>query len=335
MTSGDEPPVAFARSGADAFLATPLLRFVGEPGRRRLVVGQAQVSARVGAEPELTVAVWATWSEAAGWHQEAEPSEVAGSDVFAGLPLSGRPPVDDPHAAVVLLTKAIAESSRNEVYRLRDLRYEFEQRLAALLTNRRHDSLRPLLAQIIEISVAAGRARDQAQAAVRDGLWIWLWDSGAYQRTRPDRDERPVDGPGWLGTQRAAIRHCQAMDAQLAEEVDRLHSLLTSMSAFAVAQDSEAQDRFNVLAATAAAGLGVPALILSLYGADSFLPLDTFDRAWRALVPIGLAVLAVAFAALRWLPGMSRARHYTAATALVAALVSILLFAGALAPDEG
>ncbi|WP_216210043.1 hypothetical protein [Amycolatopsis aidingensis] len=323
---------AFARSGADVFLAAPFVRFLGERGQRRLVVGQARVAVTAGAKAELTVAVRACWHEDRGWRQQEPPAELFGPDLVADLPLAGPPDRTDARAAAVTLAKAVAESSRNEVRRLRGLRYEFEQRLAGLLANRRRDTLRPLLAQIVEISVAAGRARDQAQEAVRDGLWIWLWDEDAYRGTRPDRETPPAGGPAWLGTHQASIRHCAALDEQLAEEVARLHSMLSSMSTFAVAQDSEAQDRFNLLAAAAAAGLGVPALILSLYGADSFLPLDTFDRAWRALVPIGLTVLAAAVVALRWLPGMSRARHYTTAVVLVLALVSVLLFAGALAP---
>ncbi len=62
------------------------------------------------------------------------------------------------------------------------------------------------------------------------------------------------------------------MSTEPAEEVDRLQALLMGMSTLAVAQDGEARQRFDTLAATAAAGLGVPALILSPYGADEFLP---------------------------------------------------------------
>ncbi|WP_447006847.1 hypothetical protein ACRAKI_10425 [Saccharothrix isguenensis] len=66
-------------------------------------------------------------------------------------------------------------------------------------------------------------------------------------------------------THRAALRHCEAMDVELAEEVARLQSLLSSMSTFAVAQDGVARQR-STMAAAAAAGLGLPALVLSLWG---------------------------------------------------------------------
>src|SRR5438094_7258762 len=89
-----------------------------------------------------------------------------------------------------------------------------------------------------------------------------------------------------IASRRAAVRQCEVMDTQLDEEASRLHALLTSMSTFAVAQDGEGQQRFNLVAAVAAAGLGLPALILTLYGAQTYLPLDSVDHVWRALLPI-------------------------------------------------
>jgi hypothetical protein len=121
------------------------------------------------------------------------------------------------------------------------------------------------------------------------------------------------------------------MDVESAEEVARLQALLSSMSTFAVAQDGEAQQRFNMVAAAVAAGLGLPALILSLYGADSFLPFS-FDRAWRALLPIAVTALVAAAVVLRRMPGRPSARHYLVAVGLVAGLVCVLLVAGLLAP---
>ena len=306
----------FDGSGAEAFLAVPFVRLSGQPGERTLVSGQARVLSAAGAPPEVTVAVRAVWHETGGWHQEP------GSDGHV-VPLEAEAPGDaDPGAAAVTVAKAIAESSRNEIAHVRGLRYELERQMAELLAKRRRGTLRPLLAQLVELSTALGRVRDQAQEAVRDGMWIWLWDDDAY---------RGRSGATWTHTYRAGLRHCEAIDKQLAEEISRLHSLLSSMSAFAVAQDAEAQDRFNLMAAVAAAGLGLPALILSLYGADSYLPLNSFDHAWRALLPIAVTVGVATTAAVRFLPGLSRGRHYAAALAVVAGLVGILWFAGALA----
>ncbi|TNC27795.1 hypothetical protein [Amycolatopsis alkalitolerans] len=305
----------FETSGAQAFLAVPHLRLTGARGTRQLEVGQTRIVVR-GAAPEVAVAMQAVWSEREGWHREPGSGTTA--------PAATPPHPDGAGVAIVSVAKELAETSRNEILRVRGLRYELEEQIAHLLAKRRGGTLRPMLAQLIELAAALSRARDQAQQAVRDGLWIWLWDSDTYHRRE--------GGPDWTHTYRAAVRHCEAIDTQLAEEISRLHSLLSSMSAFAVAQDAEAQDRFNLMAAVAAAGLGLPALILSLYGADSFLPLNSFDHAWRALAPIAVTVAVATAAAVRFLPGRSRARHYAAAGAVVAALVGVLLFAGFFAP---
>ncbi|WP_208026233.1 hypothetical protein [Amycolatopsis acidicola] len=340
---------AFEGSGAQAFLAVPFVGLPGSPGHRRLVVGQARVLVTAGAA-EVRVAVDGIWSEKDGWRAETEPEKEFSLPApnLAAAP-DGEDPEDvaaqgsllpsmesrdgaGPEGVAVSVAKAIAENSRNQVLVLRSLRYELERRLAGLLAGRRGGVLRPLLAEIIELSTALGRARDQAQRAVRDGLWMWLWDAESYHRNRPDSDPVPGQAPPWFRTYRNAVLHCEAVDTQLAEEISRLHSLLSSMSAFAVAQDAEAQERFNLLAAVVAAGLGLPALILSLYGADSFLPLNSFDHAWRALLPIGATVGVATIAAVRFLPGRARPRHYLAAVAVVLGLLAMLLFAGVFAP---
>lgn len=330
----DSERIAFEQSAAKAFFAVPFLRLSGDAGTRRLVVGQARVLATPDGSVELTVVRQTARSEETGWAEDtAVPGESA-LERISGLPLpSAYPGEGDAVSQAVTLAKAIAESSRNEVLRLRSLRYELERDIAQLLTKRNRGSLRPLLANTIELSTALGRARDQAQKAIRDGLWIWLWDDETYHQVRAEQAHQPGE-PAWVRTYRNALRHSAAMDDQLAEEIDRLHSLLTGISAFAVAADSEAQERFNLMAALAAAGLGLPALIISLYGADTFLPLNSFENAWRALLPIAITVLLVSVVALRWLPGRSRLRHYALAVLLVITLVSILLFAGALAPGK-
>lgn len=83
--------------------------------------------------------------------------------------------------------------------------------------------------------------------------------------------------------------------------------------------------------AAAAAGLGLPALILSLYGADDYLPF-TWDKAWRALAPIAGAVALAAGVILHRMPGRTSAKQYLAALGLLAGLIAMLLVAGFLAP---
>ncbi len=325
---------AFERSGAAGFLAAPLLRIVGERGRRRLVVGQIRVAVPDDGEATVTLAVQACWAESGGWHHVPDLPDHTDAELLAALAEPVHLIEGDARAIAVTAGKAFAEGSRNEVLRFRSLRYDLERQLADLLARRQHTDLRRLLAEIIELAMALSRARDQAREAVRDGLWIWLWDDETYHRNRPDTiatTERPTT-PAWAGTHRAAVRQCMAMETQLAEEIARLHELLSSMSTFAVAQDGEAQQRFNLIAAVAAAGLGLPALILGLYGAQEHLPLDTADRAWRALLPIAATTLVTTVAALKWLPGGARRRHYLLGIAAVTALLLMLLVAGAIAP---
>ncbi|MFS8098731.1 hypothetical protein LFM09_16490 [Lentzea alba] len=243
---------------------------------------------------KIALAVHAAWREDGGWHQTPwRHKDLSDTLKHPAHPISDGAPT---------IAKAITEGSRNTVAQLRDLRYEMERRVADLLAQRRSTALRTVLAQLVELSMAFSRARDLAREAIRE------------RRGTP-----------------AALRHCEAMDVELAEEITRLQSLLGSVSTFAVAQEGEAQQRFNMLAAAAAAGLGLPALILSLYGADDYLPF-TWDKAWRALVPIAVTLSLAAGIILHRMPGRTTAKQHVMAFGLVAGLIGMLLVAGLLAP---
>lgn len=326
----DHPGPGHRRPRAgEAVLAAPLVRLIGPPGERRVLVGRVRVSVDADGACAVTLLVRVTWSERGGWHQEAEPRVAVDRALLRALAEPRHRIGGDPASVAVVTAKAFAEAARNEVDRLRDLRYEVERQVADLLAQRRSAALRPLLAQVVELSSALSRARDHARDTVRDGLSIHLWDPDTYHRNRGEATT--AEPKPWAATHRNALRHCEAVDVLLSEEVDRLQTLLVGMSTFAVAQDGEAQQRFNTLAASAAAGLGVPALILALYGADDFLPF-TADRAWRALAPIAVTALAAVTVALWRMPGRVSVRQYLAAVGLVVALVAILLVAGFLAP---
>ncbi len=314
---------AFTRSGSSAFLVAPLLRVVVLPEGRRIVVGRVRVSVKVQGrttvETRVDVVVQAVWAENGGWHQETELSDGLAEMLFAALASPSHRVPEKPEARVVVMAKAFAEGSRNELTRIRGIRYELERRIADLLAQRRTTTLRTVLAEVVELSMAVSRARDQAREADRDRLYLWFWCG----------DKRE---PAEATVHEAALRHCRAMDAELADEDARLHALLSGLSTLAVAQDGEAQQRFNLVAAAVAAGLGLPALILALYGADAVLPLDSWTSAWRALLPIGGTTLLAVLLALRKVPGRVSSRHYVTAVVAVLALVAILFVAGALAP---
>lgn len=258
---------------------------------RRILVGHARTDGA-----RIDVVVRAAWREDGGWHREPWP----GDDVSELLKHPAHPIPDGTEKPDVIL-KAIAEGSRNTVADLRGLRYEMERQVADLLAQRRNTALRMVMAQLLELSIAFSRARDHARETVREVRNLGV------------------------------ARHCEAMDVELSDEMTRLQSLLSSVSTFAVAQEGEAQQRFNMLAAAAAAGLGLPALILSLYGADDYLPF-TWDTAWRALAPIAGALTLAAGIILHRMPGRSTAKHHLVALGLIAGLIGVLLIAGFLAP---
>ena len=243
----------------------------------------------------IDVSVRAAWSEHGGWHRE----QWDGDDVAELLKHPAHPVPENDKSGVI--AKAVTEGSRNAVAELRGLRYEMERQVADLLAQRRNTALRMVMARLLELSIAFSRARDHARVALRE-----------------------VKIPG-------VVRHCQVMDVELGDELTRLQSLLSSVSTFAVAQEGEAQQRFNMLAAAAAAGLGLPALILSLYGADVYLPF-TWDKAWRALAPIAGVLMLAAGIILTRIPGRTTARQYLMALGLIAGLIGVLLVAGFLAP---
>jgi hypothetical protein len=323
---------AFQSSGASAYRVAPLLRLLGDEGRRKLVVGRVRIAVKADAAPEVTVVVNAVWSEAHGWRQVPNALAYADDSLGASLAEPPHPVHGDDQSVAAILAKAIAESSHNEVTRVRALRYELERRLADQLAHRRSVQMRPLLAEVIELSIALNRARDQARAAIRDGLWLWLCDSEAYKTSRIAGPPGP-DAPTPVRQHHNAIRHCESMSTLLEEETTRLHSLQNSMSTISVAQDAEAQQNFNLFAAAAAAGLGLPALILSLYGAETVLPLSSVDRAIRALLPVGIVALIAVLIALYRMPWRARPKHYLGGVLLVLALGGVLWIAGALAPQ--
>lgn len=122
---------AFERSGAVAFLAAPLLRVVGERGRRRLVIGQVRVAVTPDEEAAITLVLHAIWSETGGWHQESTSLHHADEALVSALSGPAHEVSGDARSVAVITGKALAEASRNEVLQLRGLRYELERQIAS------------------------------------------------------------------------------------------------------------------------------------------------------------------------------------------------------------
>lgn len=196
----------FERSGATTYRVVPFLRLLGEHGARTLVVGRLRIAAAGGGLPALTLVLCAAWSERHAWTQVPEVGPRAEELLAASLAEPAHPVSGDERTVVAVLAKAAAESSHNEVSRVRGLCYELERRFADQLASRRREAMRPLLAEIVELSIALNRARDQARAARRDGLWLWLGDEEAYRRSRAESAPGP-EAPVPARMHHLALRH--------------------------------------------------------------------------------------------------------------------------------
>jgi len=339
---------ARAAQQSRAFRAVPLLRVVGRGPERVLVVGQARVVVGTSAVV-VELAVQAAWAEASQWGPLDAASvslqllETAlrspGHDV-------GRVVRSEPGRQLVAsrLAKGLAEGSRNSVADVRAIRYELEQALAEGLRGKRGRT--GLLAQIVEIALAVNRARDQAREAAREGMWLWFTDDEAYQRHRHSLDPTLLNGvePAdagtrpWMRQHDAGYRQCAGMEALLGEEARLLYDLLGGASTVEASREADAQETLNTLLTVAGVGLGVPALLLTLYGVDGLTP-ATNVRSLAALLFIAaittLAAVGPNVLSRRERRLLRRYRELQPAVRVllpVLAFVVVLILAGLVAP---
>jgi hypothetical protein len=343
--------------GRTAFRAAPLLRVMTLGDEHLIVVGQTQVWVSRGEQARVTVLVRALWrateqttSSAGDLGTHARPvtqwEPVTGHDrlpevlehVVHGLPQDlGR----DVEERATGLAKQLAERSRNAVAELRVVRHGLELLLAQELRGGGTKALEFVLADLLELSTAASRARDEAREAHRAGLWTWRTDVAVYHAHRrlmdPSLPTRPGDRGGrrrsWLRVLDAAVRQCQHMERQLGEDLDVLYGLLNAASTIAVTRGSRAQETFNLVACVGGLVLGVPALVLSLYGADKILPLGSAST-YAVFIPLALAGLLASLVAA-WLPGRERngkTKRFLVALGAVGLTLGLLALGGQLVP---
>lgn len=325
-----------------ALRAVPLLRVLGGPADL-VVVGQVHVVVADGTLA-LDAFVEGVWVAAGGGWEPRAPGDVPDLDerLARTLPAAEDAPAEvlaDAQTAATWFGKAVAERSRGSVGRLRELRYAVESSLADQLRPGRRESVLPTLATLLELGVVCGRAADQAREAVREGLWVWRTDDEAYHAYRTAQDPTILGGhtPAdhttrpWMRAHDAAVRQCRAMDEQLTAEAGIIAGLLDAAATVASARESESQQLFNTFVGVAAVGLGLPALVLSLYGADSLVPLSSF-RQGVALVPIALAAILAGVLAVHGLPTRRTRSHIVGTALVVVALMLLLVLAGMVAP---
>lgn len=337
-----------ARTGGPAPAATGHL----------VLVGHTRVTVPADQDPQYTVVVTAAWVTGTagddarpGARRRTRPDDLGPFEDWQPVdqhpaldaaaqavltPLRAPTSGDAEHRATVV-AKALAERSREDVTRLRRVRYDLERLLATELREAATRTLERLLADLLELSNAASRARDEARECARERLWTWRTDDDAYHAQRGLQDRglaAAAGGPGversWLRTLDAAVRHCQAVDRQLGEETAALRGLLNATATISVTRDARASETFNLVASVGGIMLGLPALVLTLYGASSVLPLSPSN--YVVLIPLAVAGLAAAGIAA-YLPGRDRSgkgRRFLYALLAVAVTLGLLALAGSL-----
>jgi hypothetical protein len=353
-------------SRGTAFRTAPLLAILDTGAGRLMVIGQCQVTVAPRRAPVLRVLARGLWLSTRGTDAPRGRRPRLGRGAgglrttdrewrmipdFDRLPdllvpwLVGNPhavPADEEGRATVI-AKAIAESSRNEVYTVRALRYELERVIGANLRRARTQELESVLADVVELTVAVSRARDEATEAGRAGLSSWRSDTAAYHAQRRLQDPTLPRRPGarrarrrsWFAILDAGVRQCTAMDRLLAEEATLLHQLLDAAASVSVARDAQAQETFTLVATVGGVLIGMPALIIALYGATSVLPIRTSN--FVVLVPVGVAGLVAAILAA-FLPGRERVgkiARFSATLIATAATLILLASAGSLVSPKG
>lgn len=322
-------------SDGDVFLSAPLFSVQDNGSYALILVGRCHIVVPAEQPPHVTVIVEALWkatdpaprasgadAAARGWHSAVDHPHLEAA-VAAALGRPGHLDPQEPMWRAVTIAKAVSEHTRQAVAELRAIRYAAERQFGERLRGRADDQ--DHLGDLVELSIAASRARDISREAEREGLWLWRTDKDAYHAHRRQLDptlpmressSRDLSQP-WLPTLDAGVRQCREAVNQLEEEIDQFHRLLEAASTISVARDARAQEQFNFVATVGAVTLGLPALALGVYGAGA----EPDFQHWPWLLPFGVSgVFSIGIA--MWLSGAKRLRG--GALTLVAVTLTLL-----------
>ncbi|PPF77148.1 hypothetical protein [Pseudoclavibacter sp. Z016] len=356
----DEPAL---RSGLDAaepseLRVAPLLQVSGRAGfDRTVVIGYCIITAPAKDEIQVRVIVQAAWT---AHHSEGGRGRAS---AFAVVPISNvgdanpsrrRPSVDrvsvsrdleqfivehlsstpsaDPASSVSSAAKALSEGSRGMAGELRELRYVLEEELARIAGGPQASSQASAVGALLQLGVVADRARDIVREIEREGLYLHLTEPDIYHAYRQLQDPRLLTGvtpatqktAPWIRQHDAAIRQCRAMLSQLDEECRSIRALLNAAASISSSHEADTQARFNVIAAIASIALGLPALVLALYGATVMLPMD--ESRLPLFLPVVIALMTAAAIAVWQGIALRRGFVWIGVAVLVLALVGVLLF---------
>jgi hypothetical protein len=192
-----------------------------------------------------------------------------------------------------------------------------------------------VVAALLQLSVQAGRATDQVLYVDREGLYVVLTNVEAYKSYRRLRDPSMLNGArpaeehmeSWMKLHDAAMRQCEELHRQLDVESTTIRSLIAAAASISSSREADAQTRFNVLAAVVSIGLGLPALVLTLYGASAIVPFNSRER-WVALAPVAVALILASALAFRQGHKMKRGNDWNIGALGIRFFVLVLLLVG-------
>lgn len=242
---------------------------------------------------------------------------------------------EDIHRTAARYAKAVCELSRDSVIVIRRLRYLLEERLADESATSAGDEHTSVVAAMLKLNIICGRVVDTARTAIREGLFAWITDDDAYHAYRVLRDPsllidlQPATPSlrSWMRLHDSAIRQCERLSEQITQESITLVRLLAAASSISSSRDADAQTRLNTLVALLSIGIGVPALVLTMYSTELLLPLQT-ARQRVAFIPIFLSLFIAAVLAIRLAP-KGRARRTWIVAGVAVLIVLAFLVVGA------
>ncbi|MCC9198300.1 hypothetical protein QNO08_01370 [Arthrobacter sp. zg-Y820] len=325
----------------------PLLFLTGAEGERSIVVGHVLVAVCPGGV-SLEATIVAAWSENGAVHgfalispedgdQREETEHLTAAHLRTRVEL---PATTDPTPMAAGLAKTLAESSRNTMGAVREVRYALEAYLAqSSKDTHASEQYTDVIAALLQLNIICNRAADQAREAAREGLWVHTTDSEAYHAYRKLQDPALINehAPAthltraWMRAHDAAMRQCQEMCRQAEKESESIRMLLSAASSISSSREADAQARFNLLIALLSIGLGIPALFLTLYGANLLLPMNTWPKV-GAFVPVGIALLAAGAAAIWYAPRGSKRRVWLFCGSAVLLVLVFMIVAAIMAP---
>ncbi|SMQ71142.1 hypothetical protein SAMN06295943_2150 [Agreia sp. VKM Ac-1783] len=337
-------------AGVSVVRVAPLLAVFGAEGNRTIIIGRTLVVVDAQNTISLEASVAAAWKEEDGTRGSFDVVDLSRDDKLsnASALISSIMPFRKPLAeassedVAAGIAKDLCEKSRESVADIRDIRYFLEHELARSSAGDASDvDHTTIVASLLQLNIICGRTADEARETEREGLWVYITDPEAYHSYRVLQEPKIISCAEaatattrtWMRMHDAAMRQCGAMRSLLESESIAIRSLISSATSISSSKEADAQSRFNVLAAIASIGLGLPALVLALYGANALVPITTMPRL-AAFAPVIVALLVAAGLAIHQGIRTKRGNIWIfSAAGIVVFLIVLLVAAGLLAPE--